>query len=76
MKAANKQHSKMNNEYELTFKDNGTMDLCEDSSDVPTMTHNFVRYRENLSDLFFLSICILFLVFPTCPPASRTPMWT
>jgi len=51
VKAANKQHSKMNNEYELTFKDNGTMDLCEDSSDVPTMTHNFV----SISDL---STCV------------------
>ena len=43
MKAANKQYSKLNNEYELTFKDNGTMELCEDTADVPTMTYNFAR---------------------------------
>ena len=43
MKAANKQYSKLNNEYELTFKDHGTMELCEDASDVPTMTYNFAR---------------------------------
>ena len=53
MKAANKQLNKMNNEYELTFKDNGTMELCEDSSDVPSMTYNFVRYKENLSGLVY-----------------------
>merc|ERR1719318_2310557 len=34
VKAANKQYSKLNNEYELTFKDMGTMELCEDASDV------------------------------------------
>ena len=43
VKAANKQYSKLNNEYELTFKDNGTMDLCEDTSDVPTIVYNFTR---------------------------------
>ena len=47
MKNANKQYSKLNNEYELTFKDNGTFDLCEDDADIPTITYNFV----SISDL-------------------------
>jgi len=46
VKAANKQYSKLNNEYELTFKDMGTMDLCEDASDVPTMTYNFAAIAD------------------------------
>eukprot|EP00092_Neocalanus_flemingeri_P017032 GFUD01018420.1.p1 GENE.GFUD01018420.1~~GFUD01018420.1.p1 ORF type:complete len:627 (+),score=162.12 GFUD01018420.1:60-1940(+) len=47
VKAANKQYSKLNNEYELTFKDNGSMEVAEDASDVPTMTYNFA----SISDL-------------------------
>jgi len=46
VKAANKQYSKLNNEYELTFKDNGTMDLCEDTSDVPTIVYNFTSIAD------------------------------
>jgi len=46
VKAANKQYSKLNNEYELTFKDNGTMELCEDAADVPTMTYNFASIAD------------------------------
>jgi len=42
VKNANKQYSKLNNEYELTFKDNGTFELCEDDTDIPTITYNFV----------------------------------
>jgi len=41
VKAANKQYSKLNNEYELTFKDNGTMELAEDAGEIPTVTYNF-----------------------------------
>ena len=48
MKKANKQYSKLNNEYELTFKDQGTFDLCEDAvEDIPSITYNFV----SISDL-------------------------
>ena len=48
VKNANKQYSKLKNEYELTFKDNGTFELCEeDISDVPTISYEFV----NISDL-------------------------
>jgi len=44
VKAANKQYSKLNNDYELTFKDNGSMELVEeDTSDVPTMVYNFAK---------------------------------
>ena len=46
MKNANKQYSKLNNEYELTFKDNGTFDLCEDDADIPTITYNFVSIAD------------------------------
>jgi len=46
VKAANKQYSKLNNEYELTFKDNGTMELAEDASDIPTMTYNFASIAD------------------------------
>jgi len=47
VKNANKQYSKLNNEYELTFKDNGTMELCEeDVSNIPTVQYNFVPINE------------------------------
>eukprot|EP00090_Calanus_glacialis_P036968 TRINITY_DN6328_c0_g1_i1.p1 TRINITY_DN6328_c0_g1~~TRINITY_DN6328_c0_g1_i1.p1 ORF type:complete len:623 (-),score=183.87 TRINITY_DN6328_c0_g1_i1:129-1997(-) len=47
VKAANKQYSKLKNDYELTFKDSGTMELVEDdTSDVPTMTYNFARIAD------------------------------
>jgi len=46
VKAANKQYSKLNNEYELTFKDNGTMELCDDTADVPTMVYNFASIAD------------------------------
>jgi len=48
VKNANKQYSKLNNEYELTFKDQGTFELCEDDvGDIPTINYNFV----SISDL-------------------------
>jgi len=47
VKAANKQFCQLKNDYELTFKENGTMDLVEDdTSDVPTMTYNFVKISD------------------------------
>lgn len=46
VKAANKQYSKLNNEYELTFKDNGSMELVEDDQDVPTIVYNFMKIQE------------------------------
>ena len=37
----------MKNEYELTFKDNGTFELCEDDvSDVPTIAYNFMAISD------------------------------
>ena len=48
VKNANKTYSKLKNDYELTFKDNGTFELCEeDISDVPTISYEFV----NICDL-------------------------
>ena len=46
VKNANKQYSKLNNEYELTFKDNGMMELAEDTGDIPTVTYNFVAISD------------------------------
>jgi len=47
VKAANKQYSKLNNDYELTFKDNGTMEPVEEGADdVPAMTYNFARISD------------------------------
>jgi len=47
VKAANKQFCQLKNDYELTFKENGTMELVEDdTSDVPTMTYNFVKISD------------------------------
>ena len=47
VKNANKQYSKLNNDYELTFKDNGTFDLCEDNTDdIPCINYNFVKISD------------------------------
>ena len=46
VKDANKQYSKLNNEYELTFRDNGMMELAEDTGDIPTITYNFVAISD------------------------------
>ena len=46
VKNANKQYSKLNNDYELTFKDNGIMDAAEDTGDIPTVTYNFVTISD------------------------------
>ena len=46
VKNANKAYSKLNNDYELTFKDNGTFDLCVDDSDIPTINYNFVGIND------------------------------
>ena len=46
VKHANKTYNKLNNDYELTFKDNGTFDLCEDDSDIPTKNYNFVGIND------------------------------
>ena len=46
VKNANKQYSKLNNDYELTFKDNGMMELAEDTGDIPTVTYNFVSVSD------------------------------
>ena len=46
VKDANKQYSKLNNEYELTFKDNGMLEPAEDTGDIPTVTYNFVAISD------------------------------
>jgi len=48
VKAANKQYSKLNNDYELTFKDNVLVEpvVDGDSSDVPTMCYDFAKISD------------------------------
>jgi len=47
VKAANKQYSKLRNDYELTFKDNVIVQPCdEDTSDVPTIIYNFMTIAD------------------------------
>merc|ERR1719347_708125 len=46
VKNANKQYSKLNNEYELTFKDNGMLEQADDTGDIPTVTYNFVTISD------------------------------
>jgi len=47
VKAANKQFSKLRNDYELTFKDNVIVQPCdEDTSDVPTIIYNFMSIQD------------------------------
>ena len=44
VKNANKQYSKLNNEHELTFKDQEMFELCEDNvGDSLTITYNFTN---------------------------------
>ena len=47
VKNANKQYSKLNNDYELIFKDNGMMELAEDTGDLIGLTQ--LRLQEGLS---------------------------
>lgn len=48
LKAANKQYSNLNNEYELTFRDSTELMACnEESSSIPTIQFDFV----SISDL-------------------------
>lgn len=48
VKAANKQYSKLNNDYELTFKDNVLVEpvVDNDASDVPTMSYDFAKISD------------------------------
>jgi len=50
VKPANKQFSKLRNDYELTFKDNVVVQRCDDVDDVPTIVYQFVKIAD-LSDL-------------------------
>eukprot|EP00094_Tigriopus_californicus_P000409 TCALIF_00398-PA protein Name:"Similar to RPA1 Replication protein A 70 kDa DNA-binding subunit (Homo sapiens)" AED:0.07 eAED:0.07 QI:4/0.83/0.85/1/0.5/0.57/7/130/663 len=47
LKAANKQYSTLNNEYEMTFRDSTEVIPCnEDASNIPTITFNFVKIKD------------------------------
>ncbi len=47
LKAANKQFSNLNNEYEMTFRDSTEVLPCnEDSSKIPTLSFSFVKIAD------------------------------
>jgi len=48
VKSANKQYSKLNNDYEITFKDNVLVEpvLDNEASDVPTMSYQFAAISD------------------------------
>ena len=46
LKAANKQYSTLNNDYEMTLKDSSEISLCTDAaetSSIPTLSFNFAK---------------------------------
>ncbi|XP_078679750.1 replication protein A 70 kDa DNA-binding subunit-like isoform X2 [Branchiostoma floridae x Branchiostoma belcheri] len=42
LKTANKQYTSIQNDYEMSFNNDTTVVLCEDESDLPSITYNFV----------------------------------
>ncbi len=47
LKAANKQYSTLNNEYEMTFRDSTEVLPCkEEASNIPTLSFNFVKIKD------------------------------
>ena len=73
MKNANKQHNKLNNKYELMFKDQGTLELCEDDvGDIPTITYNFV----SISDLAQFEKDTIIHVLGVAKLATTRRIWT
>ncbi|CAL4100055.1 unnamed protein product [Meganyctiphanes norvegica] len=46
LKTANKQYSKLNNDYEMTFNKMTEIELCEEDDAVPTMQFSFLPIKE------------------------------
>jgi replication factor A1 len=47
LKAANKQFSNLNNDYELTFQDSTEVIPCQDSAcNIPSLIFNFVKIND------------------------------
>jgi len=70
LKAANKQYSQLNNDYEMTFRDSTEMLPCsEDSTKIPTLSFNFVQIGD-LSNLNKDSVTDVIGVVKTANPAA------
>ena len=46
LKTANKQYSTVNNDYEMTFNSDTSIEICEDEVDLPSITFDFVKLNE------------------------------
>ena len=46
LKPADKRYSSVNNDYEMTFNNDSQMWLCEEETDLPTVTFNFVPINQ------------------------------
>lgn len=46
LKVANKQYSKVNNDYEMTLHAHSSIVPCDDSHDIPTMSCDFVKIAD------------------------------
>ena len=46
LKTANKQFSSVKNDYEMTFNNDTSIELCTEDVDLPTMTFEFLKIDE------------------------------
>ena len=43
MKTANKQYSSINNDYEMTFNSDTCIEVCDEQTDLPSISFDFVK---------------------------------
>ena len=46
LKTANKQYTSIANDYEMTFNSDTMIEPCEEPTDLPTMTFDFIKINE------------------------------
>ena len=46
LKTANKQYNTLNNDYEMTFNNDTTVELCTEDVDLPTVKFEFTKINE------------------------------
>lgn len=46
LKTANKQYSSVQNDYEMTLNSDSIIEPCDEPTDLPTMTFDFVKINE------------------------------
>lgn len=46
LKTANKQYTSVQNDYEMTFNSETTIEPCDEATDLPTMTFDFIKINE------------------------------